>query len=92
MRIYPKGVIASYLELTWGREAHGEVRTVIKAWYAASDVVKSAGSCRGGACIVGGLYSRCVAKYPKLPKGSIVKGIRVMLTWLRLAVVPCLQP
>jgi hypothetical protein len=37
-------------------------------------------------------YSNQVAKYPKLPKGSIVKGMRVMFTWLRLAVIPYLRP
>jgi hypothetical protein len=31
-----------------------------------------------------------MAKYPKLPKGSTVKGVRVRFTWLRLAVVPYL--
>jgi hypothetical protein len=84
-----KGSYSVVFGISLGEKGSGEVRVVVKAWNAAFDV-KSEDSCQEGACIVGVPYSNRVAKYPKLPKGSIVKGMRVMFTWLRLAVVPCL--
>jgi hypothetical protein len=63
----------------------GDVSAVEQALYAA---VKYVGHRQGGLSRGGGSYRRRLVKYPRLPYGSIEKGIRVRCTQFRFSVVP----
>jgi hypothetical protein len=71
--VWPKGVIASYLEVAIFRKECGDVIALENALNAASDV-KSLCFCQGGLSGGFGSKRRRLAKKPRLPYGSIEKG------------------
>ena len=88
----PEGVmLASCLELAVVRNECGEVVTLVHAWWQAASDVKSIGWRQGG-LFCGCSHSSLSARHPKLPQGSIEKGISASCVWFRLAVIPCLRP
>jgi hypothetical protein len=81
----------SHLELAMARNERGEEQASRKAFQAALEV-KFVGSFHGGLSGGGGSRSSRLTKHPRLPQGSVKKGIKARFIWFRLAVGPCRQP